>query len=55
MQPSKYGQDYPERLRKPGFEVEINELVKNLASEKIIRYGLPDKEKIYICHKILDG
>lgn len=42
-----YGPDYTDRLKKVGFDVDV---VSNLAA-KHPKFGLNDKEKIYICRK----
>lgn len=46
-----YGRDYGERLRKAGFEVTEDHYVKNLPSEKVKYYSLPEEEIIYFCRK----
>ena len=46
-----YGKDYPDRLRKAGFKVEVVEYCKNLKPEQIKRYGLVRNETFYICRK----
>ena len=46
-----YGKDYPERLRKAGFEVTEDDYVKKLPTEEVERYALPKGEIIYFCRK----
>jgi len=46
-----YGQDYPERLRAAGFDVECINMDQHLASEEFERYRLPVGEPLYICRK----
>ena len=46
-----YGRDYPERLRKAGFEVIEDDFVKKLSSETVKRFALPTEEIIYWCFK----
>lgn len=46
-----YGLDYPERLRKAGFEVKEDDFVRQLPEEKVRRYALPPDEVIYLCIK----
>jgi len=46
-----YGKDYPDRLRKAGFKVEIVEYCKNLQPEQVKRYGLTKNETFYLCRK----
>ena len=46
-----YGQDYKTRLENAGFIVKVDDFVKSLGAEKIQKYGLYEKEKIYFCIK----
>ena len=46
-----YGRDYADRLKKAGFVVEENHLVKELAPELAERYALPLSEVLYIGRK----
>jgi SAM-dependent methyltransferase len=46
-----YGRDYPERLRKSGFEVIEEDYVKHFSEEEIERYRLDREEILYICVK----
>ncbi len=46
-----YGKDYPDRLRKAGFEVLEDDYVKTLSKETIKRFALPGNEIIYFCRK----
>lgn len=46
-----YGKDYPDRLRRAGFEVEENDLVDKLPEEMVKKYALPKDEIIYVCRK----
>lgn len=47
----KYGLDYPDRLRKAGFEVDENDFVKELDPQLVALHGLPAEEIIYLCRK----
>jgi SAM-dependent methyltransferase len=47
-----YGLDYPERLRKAGFNVKEDRFVMEMDKEKVRRYALPAEEIIYLCKKI---
>lgn len=46
-----YGKDYPQRLRKAGFQVTEDRYVMELPKEKVERYALPGEEIIYLCRK----
>lgn len=46
-----YGLDYPEILRKEGFNVEEIKLQEELSKELIEKYRLPPDEIIYFAHK----
>lgn len=46
-----YGQDYPERLRKAGFIVEENNMVKKISEEELERFRFDKNEIIYVCSK----
>jgi SAM-dependent methyltransferase len=46
-----YGRDYPERLRKSGFEVIEEDYVKHFSDAEIERYRLDREEILYICVK----
>ncbi len=46
-----YGRDYPQRLRKAGFEVEENQLVMKLPTETVERFRFDKNEVIYVCRK----
>lgn len=46
-----YGRDYPERLRKAGFQVEQIPYPEQLGTASIERYGLRASEPVYWCHK----
>jgi SAM-dependent methyltransferase len=46
-----YGLDYPERLKKAGFNVEITNLAQSLSSEEVRKYGLRHKENLYFGKK----
>ena len=43
-----YGLDYPNRLKKAGFEVDALEI----ASKYPKKYGLNPEEKLFVCHKV---
>ena len=47
----KFGLDYPDRLRRAGFEVDENPFVMELPKEKVERHALPKDEIIYVCRK----
>ena len=47
----KYGNDYAERLRKSGIQIEENKFVKELPQEIVKKYALPSEEIIFICRK----
>ena len=42
-----YGKDYPERIKKAGFEVDENRFVFNLEEDKVKVHALPPEEIIY--------
>jgi len=46
-----YGQDYPDRLRSAGFEVQEERYVMEMPSEWVSKYALPGDEIIYYCKK----
>ncbi|MEX2336052.1 MAG: methyltransferase domain-containing protein [Fulvivirga sp.] len=46
-----YGKDYPDRLRKAGFEVKEDDFVHQLDKKTIQKYALPENEVIYFCRK----
>ncbi len=46
-----YGQDYGRRLEKAGFQVNEDEFVNTLSTEKIKKFALPKGEIIYFCKK----
>jgi SAM-dependent methyltransferase len=50
-----YGRDYPERLRKAGFEVREDKFVMDLPKAQIIKNALPADEIIYFCKKQVGG
>lgn len=47
----KYGNDYADRLRKSGIIIEENLFVKELPTEDVKKYSLPEKEIIFVCKK----
>ena len=47
-----YGQDYPERLKAAGFNVEVIDYSKRLSPELFAKYALPEREKLYVCSKL---
>jgi len=47
----KYGNDFADRLSKPGFYVTADNFVKTLAEDEVIRYALPADEIIFVCRK----
>lgn len=49
-----YGKDYPDRLRKVGFEVTVDKFQDDLANNGKKRYALPDDEPIFFCRKLVD-
>ena len=46
-----YGKDYPERLRKAGFQVTEDRFIYELGDEAVEKYALPKGEIIYMCRK----
>jgi SAM-dependent methyltransferase len=46
-----YGNDYGERLKSVGFDVEENDYIEEIGEELAKRYALPIGEKLYICRK----
>ena len=46
-----YGKDYPDRIRKAGFQVVEDDFVKSFSVEEIERYALAKDETIYLCRK----
>ncbi len=48
-----YGRDYPERLRKAGFEVTENDMVKKMCKDEIKRFRYDENEIIYVAKKPL--
>ncbi|MBB6328676.1 SAM-dependent methyltransferase [Algoriphagus iocasae] len=47
----KYGNDYAKRLRKSGIRIDENLFVKELKSEKVKQFALPENEIIFVCKK----
>ena len=47
----RYGCDYIDRLRLPGFEVIEHDFVKTFSKDELFKYGFEDHELIYICKK----
>jgi len=47
-----YGRDYPEKLKKAGFNVTIVEPNKNLSDTELYRHGLLKDEQIFVCTPI---
>jgi len=45
-----YGKDYPDRLRKVGFDVKTNDFALKMSAEERFEYGLK-KQLIYYCEK----
>lgn len=46
-----YGKDYPDRLRKAGFEVTVDKFQDKLDKEIFEKYALPADEPIFFCRK----
>lgn len=46
-----YGKDYPDRIRKAGFEVTEDRFIEELGPELVKKYALPPNETIYFCKK----
>lgn len=46
-----YGKDYPDRLRKAGFEVELQDLLGELGEDVFKLHALPKDDPIYLCTK----
>jgi ubiquinone/menaquinone biosynthesis C-methylase UbiE len=47
-----YGRDYASHLEKAGFKVTVDDFVKTLSKEDIMRMALPADEMIYFCEKL---
>ena len=47
-----YGKDYPDRIRKAGFEVIEDKFIYELGEEAVEKYALPKDELIYLCKKV---
>ncbi|MEM6522850.1 MAG: class I SAM-dependent methyltransferase [Bacteroidota bacterium] len=47
-----YGKDYPDRIRKAGFEVNEDNFIESFSSEEIKRYSLVKDEVIFLCKKV---
>lgn len=47
-----YGKDYPDRIRKAGFEVTEDRFIYELGEEAVKQYALPKDELIYWCKKV---
>ncbi len=47
-----YGHDYPDRLRKAGFEVDEVDYINEMPAEWITKYALPKDEIIYVVRKV---
>jgi SAM-dependent methyltransferase len=50
-----YGRDYAQRLASQGFEVSVEEPVKELPPETVKRFGLDVDEAIYLCRKPVEA
>ncbi|MEM7108818.1 MAG: methyltransferase domain-containing protein [Bacteroidota bacterium] len=46
-----YGKDYPNRMRKAGFQVDEDDFVHSLSPKEVERYSLPKDEVIFFCKK----
>jgi hypothetical protein len=46
-----YGKDYPERLRKSGFNVEEIDYFKTFTPEEQFHFGFRDLDLLYVCTK----
>ena len=46
-----YGKDYPDRIRKAGFNVKEDDFIKSFSPEEVKRYALAKDEIIYFCKK----
>ncbi|MEM9858819.1 MAG: methyltransferase domain-containing protein [Bacteroidota bacterium] len=46
-----YGKDYPDRIRKAGFNVKEDDFIKSFSPEEVKRYALAKDEIIYFCRK----
>lgn len=46
-----YGKDYPNRIRKAGFEVVEDRFIDELGPALVKKYSLPPNETIYFCKK----
>jgi SAM-dependent methyltransferase len=47
----KYGNDYPQRIRQAGLDVEVDEFVNEISPEKRTRYGLVKGEQLFVGFK----
>jgi SAM-dependent methyltransferase len=47
----RYGRDYPRRLQDAGFEVTVDDYVKTVPREIVVRHGLAPDEDIYVCRR----
>ena len=47
-----YGKDYGSRLERVGFRVTVDDFVKTLPEDEIIKMGLSERELIYFCEKV---
>jgi SAM-dependent methyltransferase len=47
-----YGKDYGARLEQAGFKVTVDDFVKSLPKEEVIKMALPADEMIYFCEKV---
>jgi SAM-dependent methyltransferase len=46
-----YANDFPDRLRAEGLDVEVDSYLRTLPAEEVERYGLISLEDIYVCRK----
>jgi ubiquinone/menaquinone biosynthesis C-methylase UbiE len=46
-----YGRDYKDRLTEAGFEVTVDDYVRNFSAADVEKYGLEDWEDVYFCKK----
>ncbi|MCR6641798.1 MAG: class I SAM-dependent methyltransferase [Sporocytophaga sp.] len=47
----KHGKDFPESLKEGGFDVSIIDVAKDVGNVAVVKYGLGEKELIYLCKR----
>lgn len=46
-----YGKDYPDKLKKVGFKVKVDNYIKSFSNKELLKFGLNPNELIYFCEK----